>query len=161
MFIFKTKLNLAQFESEEFQLKEENEKLKQIIKQMREEMENIASEPLQMIPTKLNENILTKPQTIQTPEQRMLSESSTTTTTNAFQEDLQRQVLDLKQKNRNLQIQIDDFVSKQKLPDNISDNTIINSHIKSLNETISEKWSFIVIGSNGENGDVSLENFFN
>ena len=43
----------------------------------------------------------------------------------------------LKEKNRQLQSQIDQFISKQKLPDKITDNTIINSHIQSLNETIS------------------------
>ena len=105
---------------------------------MREEMENIASEPLQLIPTKLNENAITKPRTISSDQGWISNELPTSVaTTNGFQEDMQRQILDLKQKNRNLQIQIDDFVSKQKLPDNISDNTIINSHIKSLNETIS------------------------
>ena len=104
---------------------------------MREEMENIASEPLQLIPTKLNESSITKPQTISS-DRRISNETTTPIATNAFQDDLQRQVLDLKQKNRSLQIQIDDFVSKQKLPDNISDNTIINNHIKSLNETISK-----------------------
>jgi hypothetical protein len=103
---------------------------------MREEMENIASEPLQLIPTKLSENAITKPRI---SDQGWISNELSTpvVTTNGFQEDMQRQILDLKQKNRNLQIQIDDLVSKQKLPDNISDNTIINSHIKSLNETIS------------------------
>lgn len=46
-------MNLLEFESNEFQLKEENAKLKQIIKQMREEMENIASNPEEiMVPTK-------------------------------------------------------------------------------------------------------------
>ena len=124
---------MAQFESEEFQLKEENEKLKQIIKQMREEMENIASEPLQLIPTKLNENVLLKPSA-----EPKLTLNDQAMTTNTFEEDLKRQILDLKQKNRYLQTQIDDFVNKQKLPENISDNTIINSHIKSLNDTISK-----------------------
>ena len=55
-----------------------------------------------------------------------------------FEEDLKRQLFDAKQKNRLLQSQMDEFVLKQKLPDNITDSTIINSHIKTLNETISE-----------------------
>ena len=49
---------------------------------------------------------------------------------------MKRQLSDVKQKNRQLQSQIDDYVLNQKLPDNVTDNTIINNHIKSLNETI-------------------------
>lgn len=48
-------LNLLDLESnKEFQLKEENEKLKQIVKMMREEMENLATDPNEFIPTKEN-----------------------------------------------------------------------------------------------------------
>lgn len=57
---------------------------------------------------------------------------------NEFEEDLKRQLLDLKQKNRDLQSKIDEYILKQKVPDgNLTDNTILNSHMKSLNETIS------------------------
>ena len=38
-------MKTLEFDTQEFQLKEENEKLKQIIKMMREEMENIATNP--------------------------------------------------------------------------------------------------------------------
>jgi hypothetical protein len=51
--------------------------------------------------------------------------------------DLQGQVTKLKEKNRELQAQIDEFVVKQKLPDNITDNVVLNNHIQSLNQTIS------------------------
>ena len=123
---------------------------------MREEMENIASEPLQLIPTRLTENMSSKPTTIADNQYRseqathtaaVLGEISNdqkhATSAGSFEEDLKRQLLDLKQKNRQLQIQIDDFVMKQKLPDNISENTIINSHLKSLNETISKSPHFV------------------
>lgn len=134
-------MSLSHFESAEFQLKEENEKLKQIIKQMREEMENIASEPEQRIPTKLNSNgysehknnhDLVKPQPVLITTPLVNPNAGKV----EFEEDLKKQVLDLKQKNRHLQAQLDDIITKQKLPDNITDNTIINSHIKSLNDTI-------------------------
>ena len=56
-----------------------------------------------------------------------------------FEEDLKRQLLDAKQKNRQLQSQIDEFMLKQKLPaDTFTDNTIINSHIRTINETVGE-----------------------
>ena len=53
-------MKIFDFNSNEFQLKEENEKLKHIIKKMREDMENIAFDPTQAIQTKsiLNEEIL-------------------------------------------------------------------------------------------------------
>lgn len=57
-------LNLLEFESNEFQLKEENTKLKQVIKQMREEMENIASNPEEFVPTK-DFPVVVKPAPIQ------------------------------------------------------------------------------------------------
>lgn len=51
---------------------------------------------------------------------------------------MKRQLQEAKQKNRQLQAQIDEYMLKQKLiPENMSDNTIINSHIKTINETIS------------------------
>lgn len=53
--------------------------------------------------------------------------------------------MEAKQKNRQLQSQIDEFVLKQKLPDSLSDNTIINSHIKTINETISKVYNFMKI----------------
>ncbi len=46
---------MLQFDSNEFQLKEENEKLKQIIKHMREEMENIANQPEQLQESKVQQ----------------------------------------------------------------------------------------------------------
>ena len=77
---------------------------------MREEIENIATEPIQLIPTKLNENFNNiKPQITDQNSQMPVT----------FEDDLKRQLLDLKQKNRHLQVQIDDFVSNQKLPDYI------------------------------------------
>lgn len=45
-------LNMLEFDSNEFKLKEENEKLKGVIKIMREEMENIASNPNEIVPLK-------------------------------------------------------------------------------------------------------------
>ena len=53
-----------------------------------------------------------------------------------FEEDLKRQLQEAKQKNRQLQSQLDEHLLTLKLPDNMSDNTVINSHIKSMNETI-------------------------
>jgi hypothetical protein len=123
---------LIDFDSNsEFQLREENEKLKQIIKQMREEMENLANEPEKLdkevridrlIPEKLDLSAIDQPRGLAKTE---------------FEEDLKRQLLESKQKNRQLQAQLDDYVMKQKLPDNITDNTIINSHMKSMSDTIS------------------------
>jgi hypothetical protein len=51
-------LDLYEFESNEFKLKEENERLKAIVKQMRDDMENLAngSSPNDLIPTKQSSN---------------------------------------------------------------------------------------------------------
>ena len=62
LFLLFFKLNLIEVESQEFQLKEENENLKRIIKQMRDEMENLAEK----IPTK-DDNVLYKPMSSQLP----------------------------------------------------------------------------------------------
>ena len=48
-----------------------------------------------------------------------------------------RQLQETKQKNRQLQSQLDECLLGVKVPENLTDSTIINSHIKSLNETIS------------------------
>jgi hypothetical protein len=141
------KLKAIDFESAEFKLKEENEKLKQIIKQMRTEMENIATDPVQVqfsnkINTlKQNEGSISNTflkQPAQVPITNDYDNSVSSKATANYDEDLRHQLLEAKQKNRHLQSQLDDFILKQKLPENISDNTIINNHIKSLNETISK-----------------------
>ena len=111
--------------NELFQVKEENDKLKSIIKQMREEMESIAfsgrnSSSHNKLPDQ-NETALVKP----------LSANK------EFENDLQKQLLDLKQRNRDLQSQIDDYLLKNKYPEKMTDNTVINTHIKSQNDTIS------------------------
>jgi len=109
-------LNIVESETKRdaVQLKEENEKLKQVVKQMREEMENLA----------LNES----------PS----ASSTVATEANAeFVKDLESQLLDVKQKNRQLQTKLDEYMLAIKAPDSIPDNTIINSHIKTLNETVS------------------------
>lgn len=112
---------MLQFDSNEFQLKEENDKLKQIVKMMREEMENIANQPEQLLV-----------QSIKVPEVQQMSKK----TPNDFEEDLKHQLLETKQKNRQLQSQLDEVILNKKLPDSLADNTIINSHMKTLNETI-------------------------
>ncbi|RNA39221.1 coiled-coil domain-containing 57 [Brachionus plicatilis] len=89
----------------ESKLADENEKLKLIIKQMRQEMEMVAT----------GEN----------------------NGADKFNQDLEKQLFELKQKNRDLQSKIDEYVLGQKIPDSkLTDNTILNSHMKSLNETI-------------------------
>jgi len=115
---------MLQFDSNEFQLKEENEKLKQIIKHMREEMENIANQPEQLQESKVQ----------QQQQQPIIMNSKSQ---NDFEEDLKKQLFESKQKNRQLQVQLDDLVLNKKLPESLNDNVIINSHIKTLNETIS------------------------
>jgi len=126
------KLNMIDFDSNsEFQLREENEKLKQIIKQMREEMENLANEP-----EKLNKEVRVDRLIPEKLEHAPIEQSKGLAKIE-FEEDLKRQLLDAKQRNRQLQAQLDDYVMKQKLPDNITDNTIINSHMKSMSDTIS------------------------
>jgi len=119
-------LNLIEVESQEFQLKEENENLKRIIKQMRDEMENLAEK----IPTK-DDNVLYKPMSSQLP--LVISDKAN----EEFVNEVRNENFKLKEKNRELQSQIDTFVLKQKMPDKITDNTIINNHVQSLNETIS------------------------
>ncbi|CAF0791557.1 unnamed protein product [Brachionus calyciflorus] len=92
----------------ENKFKDENEKLKSIIRQMRQEIESIES----------NE-VRDKPATVK------------------FNEDLEKQLIELKHKNRELQSKIDEYVVNQKIPDDkLTDNTILNSHLKQLNETI-------------------------
>jgi hypothetical protein len=118
----------------EFQLREENEKLKQIIKQMREDMENLANEPEKLVVNKEARNEHLIPEKI---EEILGKEKPSGLARTEYEEDLKRQLLEAKQKNRQLQAQLDDYVMKQKLPDNITDNTIINSHMKSMSDTIS------------------------
>lgn len=117
------KLEFVNVETSEFKLKQENEYLKEVIKQMRDEMEQIA------------DNIPIKQEKTETIDFRPLVVSSTVN--QDFTNDLQNEVLKLKEKNRQLQTQIDEYISKQKLPDKITDNVILNNHVKSLNETIS------------------------
>ncbi len=111
-------LNIVESENnKEVQLKEENEKLKKIVKQMREDMENLA---LRELPPALS---------TATPID--------VDNNNDFLKDLEIQLLDAKQKNRQLQAKLDEYMLAIKAPDSIPDNTIINSHIKTLNETVS------------------------
>ncbi len=114
---------------------------------MRTEMENIATDPVQVqfsnkINTlKQNEGSISNTflkQPAQVPITNDYDNSVSSKATANYDEDLRHQLLEAKQKNRHLQSQLDDFILKQKLPENISDNTIINNHIKSLNETISK-----------------------
>lgn len=89
----------------ENKLRDENDRLKMIIKQMRQEMEII--------------------------------ESGNGNRAQTFNQDLEEQILQLKQKNRDLQSKVDEYVVGQKMPDSkLTDNTILNSHMKSLNDTI-------------------------
>ena len=89
----------------ENRLRDENDKLKTIIRQMRQEMETI--------------------------------ESRDSSGVDKFNQDLENQMLQLKQKNRDLQSKIDEYVVGQKVPDaKLTDNAILNSHMKSLNDTI-------------------------
>jgi hypothetical protein len=150
-------------ESNEFKLKEENDRLKSIIKEMREEMENLATNPpssqnqiLDLIPTKQvnrakeNGNLNIPPRVlVESPSKGNYNNryssfylknimTMSVLVLKEFEEDLKRQLQEAKQKNRQLQAQIDEYMLKQKLiPENMSDNTIINSHIKTINETIS------------------------
>lgn len=137
-------------ESNEFKLKEENEKLKAIIREMRQEMENLASgdevmakpseaplPPKQLSsPSPMSSTATTRPN-----EDALVSKPKTTTADDKipsgdYVDDLKRQLLESKQKNRTLQSQIDQVLLTNKLPDTITDNTILNSHIKSINETV-------------------------
>jgi hypothetical protein len=128
--------------NEIFRLSQENEKLKSIIKQMREEMENIAFNNLLQQPSNNNNNnnYISNSSKIETPEpEYTISEKKYFISgKKEFEDDLKKQVLDLKQKNRELQSQIDEYLVKNKFPEKMTDNTVINSHIKSQNETISK-----------------------
>lgn len=97
---------------------------------MREEMENLAS----------GESRDEARTTIKSKSDVLISSATNNTSSSSeYVEDLKRQLLDAKQKNRSLQAQIDEILlNKNKLPHTITDNTIINSHIKSINETVGE-----------------------
>lgn len=124
---------------------------------MRTEMENIATDPDQtqftnkINPLKQNEELIPD-SLLKQPSKVLLNYNNDNFMSSKaaanYDEDLRNQLLEAKQKNRQLQSQLDDFVLKQKLPENISDNTIINNHVKSLNETISKifiHFNFIII----------------
>ena len=84
-------VNMQDFDtSESFKLKEENEKLKQIVKQMREEVEILAMSDL--VPVK------------QTNHENNRENFTKNNSPNEFEEDLKRQVLDLKQKKIKIRI---------------------------------------------------------
>ena len=121
---------------------------------MRQEMENLATSS-NLKPNSSTSNSDFTPTssnnqkhveiTVQTPAKHISSTNieanSTPIKVADFEEDLKRQLLESKQKNRQLQAQIDEYILNKhsvtgKLPDTITDNTIINSHIKTMNETV-------------------------
>ena len=73
---------MAQFETTEFQLKEENEKLKSIIKQMRQDMENLAADP-DFIPTKQSRLELAQTDTVSDNQEKTAKSQSAQSTEKA------------------------------------------------------------------------------